>query len=163
MTEALPDIDVVARDDQPDWIRALRIYLAAILVGNLVWESLQLPLYTIWREGTLREQAFAVLHCTGGDLLIAASALSLALVLAGNPRWPQRGFVQVAALTILLATGYTVFSEWLNVVVRASWQYSALMPVLPGLGTGVSPLLQWAIVPWIALWCARRAARRIAA
>jgi hypothetical protein len=46
-------------------------------------------------------------------------------------------------------SGYTVFSEWLNIVVRASWDYSERMPVVSALGlrVGVSPLLQWIVVP----------------
>jgi len=55
--------------------------------------------------------------------------------------------------------GYTVFSEWLNVVVRKSWAYSDLMPVISifGLSLGVSPLLQWMAVPTLALYVSRRA------
>ena len=52
------------------WLPALRRYLAVMVLGNLAWEIAQLPLYTIWRTGTFGEKAFAVLHCTGGDLLI---------------------------------------------------------------------------------------------
>jgi hypothetical protein len=74
----------------------------------------------VWTTGTAREQAFAVVHCTLGDLLIALSALTLALVFAGDPDWPRQRFWQVAILTIVFGAGYTVFSEWLNVVVRAS-------------------------------------------
>ena len=49
-----------------NWLRGLRIYLASIATMNFAWESLQLPLYTIWNTGTAREQAFAVVHCTLG-------------------------------------------------------------------------------------------------
>ncbi len=55
-----------------DWIRALRRYLVASAGLHLVWEVAQLPLYTIWSTGTLKQQAFAVLHCTIGDVMIAA-------------------------------------------------------------------------------------------
>jgi hypothetical protein len=118
-------------------------------IGNLIWEAVQLPLYTIWSTGTFREQAFAVAHCTPGDLLIALSAVMLALLLAGNHRWPRDRFWLVAILTIVFGTAYAVFSEWLNVVVRTSWAYSERMPVISmlGLNIGLSPLLQWIVVP----------------
>ena len=48
-------------------------------------------------------------------------------------------------------------AEWLDVEVRRSWAYSDLMPVLPPLGTGLSPVLQWVVIPSAALWMARRA------
>jgi len=50
-----------------------------------------------------------------------------------------------------LGVAYTIFSEWLNVEIRRSWSYTAAMPVLPWLGTGLTPLLQWVIVPGLAL------------
>ena len=52
---------------------------------------------------------------------------------------------------IALGAAYTVFSEWLNVEIRRSWSYAASMPVLPLLGTGLTPLLQWVIVPALSL------------
>lgn len=45
-------------------------------------------------------------------------------------------------------------------MVRESWAYSDLMPVVPFIETGLSPLLQWLIVSLVALWLARRAAQR---
>ena len=54
------------------WLTALRRYVVVIGLGNLAWEFAQLPLYTIWHEGSLGEIVFAAIHCTGGDLLIQA-------------------------------------------------------------------------------------------
>jgi hypothetical protein len=139
------------------WLRGLRAYLGVVAGGNLVWEVLQLPLYTIWQTGTAREQAFAVVHCTLGDLVIALSTLVLGLVLVGDDSWPRRRFWPVAILTIVLGVGYTARSEWLNVVVRAAWAYSELMPVISAFGVkiGLSPLLQWIAVPAAAFAVAR--------
>ena len=93
-----------------------------------------------------------------GDLLIATSALVLALIAFGRPDWPARGFAPVATAAILIGLGYTVFSEWLNTEIRRSWAYAELMPVLPFLGTGLSPLAQWIVIPSAAFWWARRGA-----
>ena len=43
--------------------------------------------------------------------------------------------------------GYTVYSEWLNVYVKGTWAYSDLMPIVPGLEVGLSPLIQWIVLP----------------
>ena len=139
------------------WLDAIRIYLLLTVVGHLVWETLQLPLYTIWETGTAREQAFAVVHCTGGDILIALSALVGALALAGDHAWPQAAFGRVAVLALAAGVVYTAFSEWLNVEIRQAWAYTEAMPRLPWLGTGLAPLLQWVVVPPLALLAARRA------
>jgi hypothetical protein len=141
------------------WLPALRLYLGVLAGGHLVWEILQLPLYTIWTEQGLARQAFAVAHCTLGDLLIALSSLVLALVLAGSPAWPRGRFGMVAGLTIIFGVAYTIFSEWLNTAVRASWAYSPLMPVVSlfGVTIGLSPVLQWLLVPAAAFaWLRRR-------
>ena len=134
-----------------DWIAALRAYLLATAFLDLAWEAAQLPLYTIWTDGTVREKAFAVLHCTMGDVLIALAALAAALVVAGDHAWPARRWTPVAALTLAIGVGYAVYSERLNVEVQKSWTYSDLMPRLPLLGTGLSPVLQWLAVPAAAL------------
>lgn len=128
-------------------------YAAWMAALNLAWEIAHLPLYTLWTEAQARSIAFAVVHCTLGDLLIGLSALALALVAtrAGDPvPWKWR---TVTAVTVLIGTGYTALSEWLNTAVRASWAYSDLMPVIQvaGLEFGVSPLLQWVVLPPVAL------------
>lgn len=45
----------------------------------------------------------------------------------------------------------------MNTVARAGWEYSALMPVVRflGLEIGLSPLLQWMVIPPLALWLAK--------
>lgn len=131
--------------------RDLARYFLASFVGHLVWEMLQLPLYTIWYEGTSSQIAFAIVHCTFGDLLIAASTLFVALLLVGNA-WPRsrREFQRIAIIVIVLGVAYTVYSEWLNVSVRGAWSYSSWMPRLPPFGTGLSPVMQWLVVPGIA-------------
>src|SRR5258708_7300664 len=113
-----------ARKASSHWLRGLRVYLGFIAVGNLAWETLQLPLYTIWSTGTAREQAFAVLHCTLGDLLIALGALTLELFIAGDESWPANRFWQVAALALVFGVAYTVFSEWRNVTLHSEWTYA---------------------------------------
>ena len=157
----LPTADDRAGDEPAgaaDWPRAWRLYLVATVLGHFAWETLHLPLYTIWTSGSPRERAFAVVHCTGGDILIALTALALAIATVASPSWPARSHGRVLAVTIALGVGYTIFSEWLNIVVRESWAYSAWMPVVPIINTGLSPLLQWVVLPTLALLWARRAA-----
>lgn len=134
-----------------DWPSALRVYLGASLAIHLAWEIVQLPLYTLWTTATPREQAFAIIHCTAGDGMIASIALVLALMLAAPRTWPVDGLQRVWLVMLLAGAGYTIYSEWLNVVVRKSWAYAPLMPTLPGIGTGLSPLLQWIVVPTLAM------------
>ncbi len=129
------------------WLAALRVYIATTVVAHAIWEVVQLPLYTIWNTGTRREIAFAVIHCTVGDLMIVTLSLLTALLLVGDRVWPRERFIAVMIAALVMGLGYTVYSEWVNTVIRQTWAYSDLMPKLPLFGTGLSPLLQWIIVP----------------
>jgi len=68
-------------------------------------------------------------------------------------RWPRIAFVTAA-----IATSYTAFSEWMNTFVLRSWEYSALMPriSLGDIELGLSPLVQWLLLPPLALRLASR-------
>ncbi len=129
-------------------------YLLVGMTANLAWEAAQLPLYAIWQSATVDKLAYAVLHCTLGDLVILAVSFVLALLLAGNPEWPVRSYGRVGSLATLFGVTYTIFSEWLNVVVLRRWAYASTMPLLPPLGTGLSPALQWLVIPPSALFIA---------
>jgi hypothetical protein len=93
---------------------------------------------------------------TLGDILIAATSLVLVLVVVGDASWPsaRSSYWRVAALATLAGIVYTTYSEWRHAVVLHHWTYSALMPLVPGLGVGLFPLLQWIVIPPVAFFCA---------
>ena len=132
-------------------LRYLFRFLAVLGGLNLIWEIGQLPFYTLWHDGTWQEIGYAVAHCTAGDVLIALACATAALAIT-RWHWPMPGRQSTLFLLcfIALSVAYTIFSEWLNTTVRLSWAYSNLMPVLPLLGTGIAPLLQWIAVPMMA-------------
>lgn len=141
---------------EPGWLAAIRRYLIAAALCNVFWEFAQLPLYTVWRTGTAGEIVFAALHCTAGDVGIAAASLAAGLALFGSPRWPDSRFATVLIAVVIFGVGYTAYSEHLNTAIRRAWAYSALMPVLPGLEIGLAPLAQWLVIPAVSLVWARR-------
>jgi hypothetical protein len=131
-------------------------YLLILTAISMVWEFAQMPLYTLAATGTPGEIIYSALHCTLGDALIGGLAFAAALILFGSDQWPVEGRFRVLAATLAFGLGYTIFSEWLNVEVRGAWTYSELMPVVPVIGTGLSPLLQWLILPIVAHLLATR-------
>ncbi len=127
---------------------------------HLVWELAQLPLYTIvWTESVGRV-VFAVFHCTAGDAFISGGAYLLAAWCLGAPYWPTTR--AAAGSTIALSFGLltTARSEWVNVYGKASWAYTNDMPLV--FGIGVTPVLQWIVVPLITLLWIRSCSRPIA-
>ena len=135
------------------------LYIALAAIGHFVWEAAQLPLYTLWRTGTRHEIVTALIHCTGGDILITTVTLAAAAVLARQLRWCAFGWRMIFT-AIVLGVAYTILSEWLNVEIRRTWSYTPAMPVLPLIGTGLTPLLQWVVVPALAFAIAMRWGRR---
>jgi hypothetical protein len=113
--------------------KPITVYFVTVITGHLVWETVQLPLYTLWWTGTKSEIVRALLHCTAGDALITAATLTLALLAARFAEWPTFG-IKMMATTILLGVAYTMFSEWLNVEIRRSWAYTRSMPGTSGPG-----------------------------
>lgn len=129
---------------------ALLGYPATMFVLNFVWEWAHLPLYTL-AESPWRTIIYSIVHCTVGDVLIGLSTLLLAMgTIAFVTRRSYAPFWQIVSVALPMGIAYTVFSEWLNVEVRGAWAYADHMPRLPLLGTGLSPVLQWTVVPPIA-------------
>lgn len=144
-------------------LRFMLRYLAVLAPASLLWEFAHMPLYTLWLEDTAWDIVYAGVHCAGGDVLIGAAGLFLAFSLFGGSGWPRQRVVVVALAAMAFGLGYTVFSEWLNVTLRQSWAYRDIMPRLPFLGTGLSPLLQWLVIPalaYVLAWKAETGADR---
>lgn len=140
------------------WRLILSRYLPTIAALNLFWEIAQLPLYAIWSEAPPGYIAYAVLHCTVGDALIGLGALLTALIATRAGPLRDWHWIRIGVVAVLSGLAYTAFSEWMNTVLRAGWAYSEWMPVLPFLPIGLSPILQWLLVPTAALAITRRRA-----
>jgi hypothetical protein len=145
---------------RPGWLAAIRRYLLAVTIGNLIWEMAQLPLYTLWRTEPVRSLWRAILHCTAADLVIATVMLVIVLAIVGEARWPNERPIVVAAAVIAGGVAYTIGSEHLNTVVLRTWTYTEWMPTVPWIGTGLAPLAQWLAVPAVAFVFVRRGARQ---
>lgn len=148
--------------DGRTWRFVLARYIPWLGALSLAWEIGHLPLYSLWGEADASYIAFAVGHCTVGDMLIGTAALLLALTLGREGPFATWRRGQIAAATALLGAGYTAFSEWMNVSLLRSWAYAPLMPTvdLGAFELGLSPLAQWLVVPPLALHLAGIVDRR---
>ena len=124
---------------------------------NLAWEIAQLPLYTIYEQADAATIAYVVAHCTVGDVLIALASYGVGFLATRSARWPVERPLLGGAIAIGTGMAYTLFSEWLNVSVRGSWEYAPAMPTVYGIG--LSPVLQWLLVPILMLFIIRALAR----
>ena len=120
-------------------------WTALALPLNLVWESAHVPLYTISRDPEFARIAVAVLHCTAGDGLIALASYVIAGAVLRDANWTLSRPGAGAAITALLAVTFTIYSEWRNVYEIGAWAYLPDMPLV--FGIGLTPLLQWVVIP----------------
>ena len=128
------------------------------LLLNFPWETLQAPLFVGMGEAPYSEAIRGCLRATLGDVVIMLLAYWIVSLTIRNRRWVLAP--RAAHLTGFIALGVliTAVIEWLATRGHwiGSWSYSAGMPVVPGVGIGLSPLLQWVIVPPLVVWFVRR-------
>ena len=121
------------------------LWAALVFALNLTWEIAQVRLYTIWAAADGVTIARALLHCTLGDVLIALAVYALAGVVLRRTDWPELYPRAGGVIVVIGALAYTAWSEWYNVYRAGSWGYTASMLLV--FGIGLSPLLQWLILP----------------
>ncbi len=122
---------------------------------NFTWEVLQTPFFDDRGEEFTTILWYRI-HCTLGDILITLGCFWLVSIIFRSRAW----FLSLTRNKILLFIGlgviYTVFSEIRNVRIIQSWGYSELMPVMPFIGVGLVPVLQWIVVPLLLILILKR-------
>ena len=125
------------------------LWSALAFVFNLVWEIAQVRLYTIWAEADGLTVAWSLFHCAIGDVIIALAMFALAGLALRRADWPVSRPWTGGVIVVIGALAYTAWSEWYNVYRAGSWGYTAGMPLI--FGIGLAPLLQWLILPPLAV------------
>jgi hypothetical protein len=121
------------------------LWSALAFILNLLWEIGHVRLYTLWMEADALRIAGSVLHCTLGDVIIALALFALAGIVLERADWPVSRPWAGGAIVVIGAITFTALSEWYNVYRTGAWGYTRDMPTIYGIG--LSPLLQWLIVP----------------
>ena len=121
------------------------LWSALAFVLNLAWEIAHVRLYTIWAEADDMGVAWALLHCSIGDVVIALTMFVLAGIALWRADWPASRPWTGSVIVVIGAMAFTAWSEWYNVYGAGNWGYTASMPMI--FGIGLSPLLQWLILP----------------
>lgn len=111
---------------------------------HLLWEIGHTPLYADSGRN-LGYLAWTRVHCTLGDVLILLGAFWLTALVFRDRKWYLQKRLAPTALFVAAGLGYTVWSEWFNTSLRSAWTYRPEMPTV--FGVGLTPLLQWLILP----------------
>ncbi len=123
---------------------------------NLTWEFAQVPLFAGMSSA---EHWRAILVCgraTLGDVCISLVAFWAVAACTRARSWVLRPAVRQVSGFVAVGVLITMVMEWLATQVLGRWSYGEAMPVIPLLEVGLSPLLQWIVLPPIVLWLVRR-------
>lgn len=123
---------------------------------HFAWEMLQIPWFAGMLEASHGAVVWLCVQATGGDVVILLAGFWLAAAVARRRDWIVDGARSPALLVVTVGVAVTVVFEWLATGPLGRWTYADGMPVLPFVGTGVAPLLQWVLLPPAILWLARR-------
>lgn len=136
-------------DSRKEFTRFLvRLFLWSVIL-NYPWEMLQMPLY----EGMLFSDPMSWLVCfraSIGDGFIILTIWGFGYLLFRQRTWFQTKNVKNISLLVLSGAVIAIAFE-IHALKTGRWVYSDLMPLLPYLGVGLSPLLQLMILPWLAM------------
>jgi hypothetical protein len=121
------------------------LWSALAFALNLTWETAQVTLYTLWAAADGKTIAWSLFHCSVGDAMIALAMFVAAGAALQRADWPESRPWTGGAIVVIGTMAYTAWSEWYNVYRAGSWAYAASMPLV--FGIGLSPLLQWMILP----------------
>jgi len=141
-------------------VRAFKIPEAYILgysfLLNLAWETIQTPLFIFEQQSSFSALMGCLLFCSGVDALMTLIAFWLVAFARRDRSWFLRRKAKDWILFVALAIILALLSEYTAVHYRNLWEYSAFMPLIPGLDIGVVPIVQWLLLPPIALWISNR-------
>ena len=126
---------------------------------NYPWEFLQVPFFEGMAVATHWEAVKVCTRATLGDAVIMLIAYWCVTVAASDRWWfraPSRmqmlGFVTVGLIITVAIEHFATQSTdpaW-------GWRYADIMPIVPVVGVGLTPLLQWMLLPPLAIWFVRR-------
>lgn len=130
------------------WLPEFNVVLFAFLL-NYPWEFIQAPLFEGMAE---RPHWQAVKTCTQaalGDAVIMLIAFWGVAALNRSRAWIAAAGRRDVGIFLAIGVAITVAIEWMvqHGWWLTSWNYSASMPVLPGLEVGLVPVLQWLVLP----------------
>ena len=129
--------------------RSLRTVFLSAFILNALYENAHAPLYAHYRGGVISEAV--LLHATLADALIISALVLPFLYFACLKRY--------AWLIVPIGFAIAVGIEWWALG-TGRWAYGPLMPIIPLLGTGLTPTIQLGLLGYVSYWFAEFLARR---
>ncbi len=111
-------------------------------VLNFVWEfaQVQAGLYMQYQGGEITRWILLRAALFDASFITALAVLFFSVLWLRTRLW----------LAFIFGTMFAIGLEWFALS-TGRWEYSALMPVIPFLNTGLSPTIQLGITAWVSL------------
>lgn len=133
-------------ENKPVFKQFTFIILILAFLLNFAWEMAQMPLYKNMEPG-LQSTIFCGVASIADGILVMLLYFSFALVYKETFWLRKHKAKRIFALTMAGGIG-AVFAE-LRHVASGSWSYTDVMPLVPGINVGLSPVLQFMLLPTI--------------
>ncbi len=111
---------------------------------NLAWELIQGPLYEGYRYD-VQHIAFCALASIADAVMVLLIYFALALIFK-NPLWVQNLSVSRILLVMLIGGVGAILAE-IRHLSAGNWDYAESMPIIPFVEAGLSPVLQFMLLP----------------
>lgn len=123
---------------------------------NLVWEVGQLPLF---KDGafTLDHIMFCALASVADAIIVLLLYYFFALIYK-DPMW-VKDFTSVKVILLMIVGGIGAILAEKRHLSEGNWAYAPTMPIIPFVDVGLSPVLQFMILPIIILYISYRLSR----
>ncbi len=136
--------------------RMLGSIVGISFILNLVWENAQAPLYAGYVSFT--QHFLLCLRATIGDVFIVLVMYAALALVTRDKWWIQHLNRNTISATIIMGIGLALVIEgW--ALSTGRWDYNG-MPLILGLGVGILPMLQLAILPLMTFYITTRVVRK---
>lgn len=125
-------------------------------VFHFVWEMLQVPTYAGMEQLDHWTGVKICTQATFGDVGFALAAFWITAGIARSRRWIVTPTLRQVMIFVGVGVALTIGFEIYYTHVTHRWTYSTLMPIVPPFGVGLTPLLQWVIVPLLVIFVVGR-------
>jgi len=117
---------------------------------HFFWEVAHTYFYTL-KDSHFNTMLYGWLHCTLGDVMVTVGSFWFVSLMSRTRRW-FLGLNRVNFTGFIMAgVVYTFFSERVNVHIFQSWGYNEVMPIIPWARVGLTPILQWVVIPSVVI------------
>jgi len=130
--------------DKAVFNRFIFIILLIAFLLNFAWEVLQMPLY--------KDASFDIQHIAFCGLASVADAIMVLLLyfvfatIYKQPFWIKNINIQRTLISIVIGGVAAILAEMRHLS-QGSWAYAPSMPILPFVNAGLSPVLQFMLLP----------------